>query len=164
VFLPLSLPGIVGAGDPRLHLLARLLRHAGILGGGRVLMVAEYIGVQILNRCAGASARCWRRPAGQRAAADGGARRAWSTCAACSGRRDGTARRAPRPVARASLALAWCVVLFLVMPIFVVFRSRSPTSAILSLPAERISLQHFAKLMGSADCSAASATALSSPF
>lgn len=49
VFLPLSLPGIVGAGVLVFIFSLGFYVTPAILGGGRVLMVAEYIGVQILN-------------------------------------------------------------------------------------------------------------------
>jgi putative spermidine/putrescine transport system permease protein len=49
VFLPLSLPGIVGAGILIFIFSLGFYVTPAILGGGRVLMVAEYIGVQILN-------------------------------------------------------------------------------------------------------------------
>jgi putative spermidine/putrescine transport system permease protein len=49
VFLPLSLPGIVGAGILVFIFSLGFYVTPAILGGGRVLMVAEYIGVQILN-------------------------------------------------------------------------------------------------------------------
>ncbi len=49
VFLPLSLPGIVGAGILIFIFSIGFYVTPAILGGGRVLMVAEYIGVQILN-------------------------------------------------------------------------------------------------------------------
>lgn len=49
VFLPLSLPGIVGAGILIFIFSLGFYVTPAILGGGRVLMVAEYIGVQILT-------------------------------------------------------------------------------------------------------------------
>lgn len=49
VFLPLSMPGIVGAGILIFIFSLGFYVTPAILGGGRVLMVAEYIGVQILN-------------------------------------------------------------------------------------------------------------------
>ena len=49
VFLPLSLPGIVGAGILVFIFSLGFYVTPAILGGGRILMVAEYIGVQILN-------------------------------------------------------------------------------------------------------------------
>ena len=49
VFLPLSLPGIVGAGILIFIFSLGFYVTPAILGGGRVLMVSEYIGVQILN-------------------------------------------------------------------------------------------------------------------
>jgi putative spermidine/putrescine transport system permease protein len=49
VFLPLSLPGIVGAGVLVFIFSIGFYVTPAILGGGRVLMVSEYIGVQILN-------------------------------------------------------------------------------------------------------------------
>jgi len=49
VFLPLSLPGIVGAGVLVFIFSLGFYVTPAILGGGRVLMVAEYIGVQILT-------------------------------------------------------------------------------------------------------------------
>jgi putative spermidine/putrescine transport system permease protein len=49
VFLPLSLPGIVGAGILVFIFSLGFYVTPAILGGGRVLMVAEYIGVQILT-------------------------------------------------------------------------------------------------------------------
>ena len=49
VFLPLSMPGIVGAGILVFIFSLGFYVTPAILGGGRVLMVAEYIGVQILS-------------------------------------------------------------------------------------------------------------------
>lgn len=49
VFLPLSVPGIVGAGILIFIFSIGFYVTPAILGGGRVLMVAEYIGVQILS-------------------------------------------------------------------------------------------------------------------
>jgi len=49
VFLPLSLPGIVGAGILIFIFSLGFYVTPAILGGGRVLMVAEYIAVQILT-------------------------------------------------------------------------------------------------------------------
>ncbi len=49
VFLPLSMPGIVGAGVLVFIFSLGFYVTPAILGGGRVLMVSEYIGVQILN-------------------------------------------------------------------------------------------------------------------
>jgi putative spermidine/putrescine transport system permease protein len=49
VYLPLSLPGIVGAGILVFIFSLGFYVTPAILGGGRVLMVAEYIGVQILS-------------------------------------------------------------------------------------------------------------------
>jgi len=49
VFLPLSKPGIVGAGVLVFIFSLGFYVTPAILGGGRVLMVSEYIGVQILN-------------------------------------------------------------------------------------------------------------------
>lgn len=49
VFLPLSLPGIVGAGVLVFIFSLGFYVTPAILGGGRVLMISEYIGVQILN-------------------------------------------------------------------------------------------------------------------
>ena len=49
VFLPLSLPGLVGAGVLVFIFSIGFYVTPAILGGGRVFMVAEYIGVQILN-------------------------------------------------------------------------------------------------------------------
>jgi putative spermidine/putrescine transport system permease protein len=49
VFLPLSAPGIVGATILIFIFSLGFYVTPAILGGGRVLMVAEYIGVQILN-------------------------------------------------------------------------------------------------------------------
>jgi len=49
VFLPLSLPGLVGAGVLVFILSLGFYVTPAILGGGRVFMIAEYIGVQILN-------------------------------------------------------------------------------------------------------------------
>ena len=49
VFLPLSLPGLVGAGVLVFIFSLGFYVTPAILGGGRVFMVAEYIGVQILN-------------------------------------------------------------------------------------------------------------------
>ena len=49
MFLPLSLPGIVGAGLLVFIFSLGFYVTPAILGGGRILMVAEYIGVQILN-------------------------------------------------------------------------------------------------------------------
>jgi putative spermidine/putrescine transport system permease protein len=48
VFLPLSLPGLVGAGVLVFIFSLGFYVTPAILGGGRVLMIAEYIGVQIL--------------------------------------------------------------------------------------------------------------------
>jgi putative spermidine/putrescine transport system permease protein len=49
VFLPLSLPGLVGAGVLVFIFSLGFYVTPAILGGGRVFMIAEYIGVQILN-------------------------------------------------------------------------------------------------------------------
>lgn len=49
VFLPLSMPGIVGAGVLVFIFSLGFYVTPAILGGGRVLLVSEYIGVQILN-------------------------------------------------------------------------------------------------------------------
>ncbi|MBL8702917.1 MAG: ABC transporter permease [Alphaproteobacteria bacterium] len=49
IFLPLSMPGIVGAGVLVFIFSLGFYVTPAILGGGRVLMVSEYIGVQILN-------------------------------------------------------------------------------------------------------------------
>lgn len=49
VFLPLSMPGVVGAGMLVFIFSLGFYVTPAILGGGRVLMVSEYIGVQILN-------------------------------------------------------------------------------------------------------------------
>ncbi len=49
IFLPLSKPGIVGAGVLVFIFSLGFYVTPAILGGGRVLMVSEYIGVQILN-------------------------------------------------------------------------------------------------------------------
>ncbi len=49
VFLPLSLPGIVGAGVLVFIFSLGFYVTPAILGGGRVFMVAEYIGVQITH-------------------------------------------------------------------------------------------------------------------
>ena len=49
VFLPLSLPGLVGAGVLVFIFSIGFYVTPAILGGGRVFMVAEYIGVQILT-------------------------------------------------------------------------------------------------------------------
>jgi putative spermidine/putrescine transport system permease protein len=49
VFLPLSLPGLVGAGILVFIFSIGFYVTPAILGGGRVLMVAEYIGIQILT-------------------------------------------------------------------------------------------------------------------
>jgi putative spermidine/putrescine transport system permease protein len=49
VFLPLSLPGLVGAGILVFIFSLGFYVTPAILGGGRVLMIAEYIGIQILN-------------------------------------------------------------------------------------------------------------------
>ncbi|HZS33406.1 MAG TPA: ABC transporter permease [Methylomirabilota bacterium] len=49
VFLPLSLPGLVGAGILVFIFSLGFYVTPAILGGGRVLMVAEYIGIQILT-------------------------------------------------------------------------------------------------------------------
>jgi putative spermidine/putrescine transport system permease protein len=48
-------------------------------------------------------------------------------------------------------AASWMIVLFLVMPVFVVFPVSVTDKRFLSMPEEGVSLQHFAKLMGSAD-------------
>jgi putative spermidine/putrescine transport system permease protein len=47
VFLPLSLPGIVGAGVLVFIFSAGFYVTPAILGGGKVFMIAEYIAVQI---------------------------------------------------------------------------------------------------------------------
>jgi putative spermidine/putrescine transport system permease protein len=49
VFLPLSLPGVVGAGILVFIFSLGFLVTPAILGGGRTLMIAEYISVQILD-------------------------------------------------------------------------------------------------------------------
>ena len=49
VFLPLSLPGLVGAGVLVFIFSLGFYVTPAILGGGRVFMIAEYIGVQILT-------------------------------------------------------------------------------------------------------------------
>jgi len=49
VFLPLSLPGLVGAGMLVFIFSLGFYVTPAILGGGRVFMIAEYIGVQILT-------------------------------------------------------------------------------------------------------------------
>jgi putative spermidine/putrescine transport system permease protein len=49
VFLPLSLPGLVGAGVLVFIFSLGFYVTPAILGGGRVFMIAEYIAVQILN-------------------------------------------------------------------------------------------------------------------
>jgi putative spermidine/putrescine transport system permease protein len=49
VFLPLSVPGLVAAGVLVFIFSIGFYVTPAILGGGRVFMVAEYIGVQILN-------------------------------------------------------------------------------------------------------------------
>jgi putative spermidine/putrescine transport system permease protein len=49
VFLPLSLAGLVGAGVLVFIFSVGFYVTPAILGGGRVFMIAEYIGVQILN-------------------------------------------------------------------------------------------------------------------
>jgi putative spermidine/putrescine transport system permease protein len=49
VFLPLSLPGIIGAGVLVFIFSLGFYVTPAILGGGRVLLISEYIGVQILN-------------------------------------------------------------------------------------------------------------------
>lgn len=48
-------------------------------------------------------------------------------------------------------ATSWMIVLFLVMPIFVVFPVSVTDKRFLSMPEQGVSLQHFVKLMGSAD-------------
>ena len=50
-----------------------------------------------------------------------------------------------------TLAIAWCVVLFLVTPIFVVFPVSVTDQRYLSLPQETLSLRHFEKLLSSRD-------------
>jgi putative spermidine/putrescine transport system permease protein len=49
VFLPLSMPGVVGAGILVFIFSLGFLVTPAILGGGRTLMIAEYISVQILD-------------------------------------------------------------------------------------------------------------------
>jgi putative spermidine/putrescine transport system permease protein len=49
VFLPLSLPGVVGAGLLVFIFSLGFFVTPAILGGGRTLMIAEYISVQILD-------------------------------------------------------------------------------------------------------------------
>lgn len=49
------------------------------------------------------------------------------------------------------LALSWTIVLFLVMPIFVVFPISVTDKRFLSMPEAGISMQHFVKLASSAD-------------
>jgi len=49
VFLPLSLPGLVGAGVLVFIFSLGFYVTPAILGGGRVFMIAEYVAVQILN-------------------------------------------------------------------------------------------------------------------
>ena len=54
----------------------------------------------------------------------------------------------PRPL---MLAIAWCVLLFLITPVFVVFPVSLTDQRYLSLPQETISLRHFEKLLTSRD-------------
>ncbi len=54
----------------------------------------------------------------------------------------------PRPLV---FAIAWCVLLFLVLPIFVIFPVSVTDQRFLSLPHDGISLRHFAKLLTSRD-------------
>jgi putative spermidine/putrescine transport system permease protein len=49
VFLPLSLPGIVSAGTLVFILTLGFFVTPAILGGGKTLMIAEYVSVQILQ-------------------------------------------------------------------------------------------------------------------
>jgi putative spermidine/putrescine transport system permease protein len=49
VFLPLSLPGVIGAGVLVFILTLGFFVTPAILGGGKTLMVAEYVSVQILQ-------------------------------------------------------------------------------------------------------------------
>ena len=49
------------------------------------------------------------------------------------------------------LAVAWCVLLFLVLPILVVFPVSVTDQRYLSLPQDTISFRHFQKLAGSSD-------------
>lgn len=52
----------------------------------------------------------------------------------------------PRPLV---LAIAWCVLLFLVLPILVVFPVSVTDQRYLSMPQEEISFAHYARLAGS---------------
>jgi putative spermidine/putrescine transport system permease protein len=57
-----------------------------------------------------------------------------------------------RPAGRGvAFALAWAVVTFLVLPLFVVFPVAVTDTRYLSMPERGVSLQHFAKLATSAD-------------
>lgn len=49
VFLPESIPGIVGAGAVLFILAAGFFGIPAILGGGKVMMIAEYVSVQVLQ-------------------------------------------------------------------------------------------------------------------
>jgi len=49
VFLPLSLPGVIGAGVLCLILTLGFFVTPAILGGGKTLMISEYVSVQILQ-------------------------------------------------------------------------------------------------------------------
>lgn len=49
------------------------------------------------------------------------------------------------------LALSWTIVLFLIMPIFVVFPISVTDKRFLAMPESGISMQHFVKLMSNAD-------------
>ena len=144
VFLPLSLPGVVGAGVLVLIFLARVLRDAGAAGrrpgadGGRIHQPAN----------PGAAAVGHRHHAGDHA---GGGDRAAAVPAVARGRPAGAERRAvtagpTRPVRGA----AWTVLLFLLLPMAVVLPVSLTDQRYLSLPRHGLSLQYYANLLQSA--------------
>ena len=147
VFLPLTRPGLIGAGTLVFILSLGFFVTPALLGGGKVLMIAEYVAVQINDTL--------RWGLGTMLATTLmisvlGA--LWALSRVIDVRRlfGAEGRRMNRLQTSGTVAaLAWLVLSFLALPAFAVIPVSFTDTRYLSLPQEHLSLQHWRTFLSS---------------